>query len=188
MAAVHPSPGALRIPLAHNHNAVNSPFRSNLLNLSAKRSRTAAFDAREHLHAQPPVKKIHLEPIDDENTVPRTLARQSVAQQEAETKFFQRKSANATPTTLGRKLQAAAREKQTSHASVATRTQADAHKNAETADTYKQWIRHYRSAFPSYVFYFENVPEDVRVKVSRQVHSLGAVSIIRLTLSLRPDH
>lgn len=48
---------------------------------------------------------------------------------------------------------------------------------AETLDTIRQWQRHYRRAFPQFVFYFDSIPEDSRSKCSRQVLALGAVSL-----------
>ena len=40
----------------------------------------------------------------------------------------------------------------------------------------KQWQEHYKRAFPSFVFYFENIGEEVRIKCSKYARSLGAVS------------
>jgi hypothetical protein len=45
-------------------------------------------------------------------------------------------------------------------------------------DSIRQWQRHYRKAFPQFVFYFDSIPEDMRRKCSRQVMALGAVSIL----------
>jgi regulatory subunit for Cdc7p protein kinase len=47
---------------------------------------------------------------------------------------------------------------------------------ADTMDSIRQWQRHYRKAFPQFVFYFDSIPEDVRRRFSRQVIALGAVS------------
>lgn len=48
--------------------------------------------------------------------------------------------------------------------------------SAETLDNIRQWQRHYRKAFPQFVFYFDSIPQDVRGKLARQVIALGAVS------------
>jgi regulatory subunit for Cdc7p protein kinase len=74
-----------------------------------------------------------------------------------------KKPGNAPPTAFERKLAAA-------------RKPASAHKpTADSLESIRQWQRHYRKAFPQFVFYFESVPDDVRTKVSRQIQYLGAV-------------
>lgn len=47
----------------------------------------------------------------------------------------------------------------------------------EKLENVRQWQRHYRKAFPEFVFYFESVPHDVRLKCLKQLDALGAVSI-----------
>jgi regulatory subunit for Cdc7p protein kinase len=42
----------------------------------------------------------------------------------------------------------------------------------------RAWQKHYRKAFPSYVFFFENIPQDVLLKAQKQILSLEAVRII----------
>lgn len=149
-----------RLPLANNSNAVNSPFRT-IHPVSGKRSR--AQDPRDA--SQPPLKKQVLDHDHDENHQPRSLIRQSLAQQEKDAQLFLRKPGNAPPTAFERKLAAA-------------RKPPSAQKPQRTADSLesiRQWQRHYRKAFPQFVFYFESVPDDVRTKVSRQIQYLGAV-------------
>ena len=51
------------------------------------------------------------------------------------------------------------------------RTDAD----TQPLETVLQWQRHFRKVFPSYVFYFENIPEDTRRRCVRSIESLGAV-------------
>ena len=48
----------------------------------------------------------------------------------------------------------------------------------ESLENIRLWQRHYKKAFPQFVFYFENIPEEQRSRVSRQVLSLGAVSFL----------
>jgi regulatory subunit for Cdc7p protein kinase len=147
-----------RLPLANNSNAVNSPFRT-LHPVSAKRSR--AQDPRDA--GQPPLKRQVLDLDHDENQQPRSLIRQSLASQEKDAQLFLKKPGNAPPTAFERKLAAA-------------RKPASAHKpTADSLESIRQWQRHYRKAFPQFVFYFESVPDDVRTKVSRQIQYLGAV-------------
>src|SRR5262249_7993415 len=40
----------------------------------------------------------------------------------------------------------------------------------------RAWLRHYRKAFPGYVFFFESVPDEWKPRLAKQVHHLGAVS------------
>lgn len=49
---------------------------------------------------------------------------------------------------------------------------------AEADETVRQWQKHYRKAFPEYVFYFESIADDVRRYLSRSISQLGAVSTI----------
>jgi regulatory subunit for Cdc7p protein kinase len=39
----------------------------------------------------------------------------------------------------------------------------------------RKWQKHYQEIFPTFVFYFESVPEDLRIKYTKQVVALGAV-------------
>ena len=170
-----------RVPLANNINAVNSPFRT-VGAPGGKRSR--AHNTEQMVFGQPPSKKQAIDADHDENTAPRTtLTRQSLAQQEAEAKLFMRKAPNAAPTAFERKL-AAAREKKPGVPKVDARAQ----KQGDSLETIRQWQKHYKKAFPQYVFYFESVPDDVRSRVSRQISYLGAVrtmSPIRRPVSSR---
>ena len=47
--------------------------------------------------------------------------------------------------------------------------------DTQPVETVLQWQRHFRKVFPSYVFYFENIPEDTRRRCVRSIESLGAV-------------
>jgi len=169
-----------RIPLASNPNAVNSPFRG-IAPLAGKRTRAQVEDKRDLFQGQPPLKKQVIEVDNDENALPRTLTRQSHAQQEAETKLFMGRPNGAPVTAFGRKL-AAAREKKLLQPQTqihATEKQVDrSHKPGDSLDNIRQWQKHYKKVFPQFVFYFESVPDDVRTKISRQVHHLGAVSVL----------
>lgn len=155
-----------RLPLANNSNAVNSPFRT-LNPVSGKRSR--AQDPRDA--GQPPLKKQVLELDHDENQQPRSLIRQSLASQEKDAQLFLKKPGNAPPTAFERKLAAARKP---------ASAQKPQQRTADSLESIRQWQRHYRKAFPQFVFYFESVPDDVRTKVSRQIQYLGAVCSIHL--------
>ena len=43
------------------------------------------------------------------------------------------------------------------------------------SDNIRQWQKHYRKMFPTFSFYFESIPEDLRARFTRQVTALGAV-------------
>lgn len=160
-----PNMSSKRLPLANNTNAINSPFRT-VASLAGKRSRAYAADPRDA--GQPPLKKqvLDLDHDRDENQQSRSLIRQSTSQQEQDAKLFLRKPGNAPPTAFERKLAAARKPVQ---------------RTADSLESIRQWQRHYRKAFPQFVFYFESVPDDVRSKVSRQIQYLGAVCSIHVT-------
>lgn len=160
-----------RVPLANNTNAINSPFR-NVAAVGGKRTRAQVADARELVYGQPPSKKVVIEIKDnDENTAPRTLTRQNPALQDQEAKVFMRKTSNAPPTAFEKKL-AAARGKPIPQSRPLDRPV----RAADNLENIRQWQKHYRKAFPGYTFYFESVPDDIRTRISRQIHYLGAVS------------
>lgn len=85
--------------------------------------------------------------------------------------MFTRKSNVVQPNTFTRRLEAlGAKPIQQSN------TVAELKAAEENLDTIRQWQRHYRRVFPKFVFYFESISEDSRVKFSKQVTALGAVS------------
>ena len=84
--------------------------------------------------------------------------------------MFNRRPANSQITAFERKL-LAVKERQ------AQQKPAKQEKCAnEDLETIRQWQEHYRRVFPRLVIYFESVPDDVRVRYSKQVLALGAVS------------
>ncbi|RAH40841.1 protein serine/threonine kinase activating protein nimO [Aspergillus brunneoviolaceus CBS 621.78] len=172
MAAVFipPSPRttlnmSTRRPLANVPNATNSPHRSGLV--PAKRLRAASTQL-DIPYGQPPPKKQVVDGQDPEArspTRPRTSALQN-----PDSKLFTRRTNNAQPSAFERKL-VAVRDKERQSQQKVTRNDKP---SAETLDAMRQWQRHYRKAFPQFVFYFDSIPEDVRSKCSRQVLALGA--------------
>jgi regulatory subunit for Cdc7p protein kinase len=70
----------------------------------------------------------------------------------------------------------AVREQKDSGAAQASRNSRYDRASAEKLDNIRQWQRHYRKAFPSFVFYFDSLPADVRNRSLREVLALGAVS------------
>lgn len=155
--AVPPSPqladamATRRVPLANLQNATNSPLRAT--QIGGKRQRSAASEQRDLPYGQPPPKK-HIIEVDDAESRRSGLVRRS----------------GAPTTALTRKLQEARGEPK------AVPKQADkASRTANELESIRQWQRHYRKLFPGFVFYFESIPEDVKYRICRQAHSLGAV-------------
>lgn len=48
----------------------------------------------------------------------------------------------------------------------------------DSLDSIRQWQRHYKKAFFSFVFYFDALPEEDRGRYSKVIRSLGAVSCL----------
>lgn len=177
MAAVFvpPSPQtslnmSTRRPLANLPNATNSPRRAGLV--PAKRARSGQIEIP---YGQPPPKKQIMDMVEQDSRSP-TRSRST-----AESKLFTRRSNNAVPSAFEKKL-VAAREKERQSQAKATKSEKQ---STETLDNIRVWQRHYRKAFPQFVFYFDSIPEDVRHKFSRQVVALGAVSADSPILALR---
>lgn len=147
-----------RAPLANVPNATNSPLRTTGV-VPSKRSRTGSAQLDIPYGQAPPKKQ-----ASDEQ--------QQQQQQPGDSKLFTRRSNNGQPSAFERRLYAA-REKERPTAARPVRNERP---SAETLDSIRQWQRHYRKAFPAFVFYFDSIPEDVRGKCSRQVYALGAVS------------
>jgi regulatory subunit for Cdc7p protein kinase len=173
MAAISipPSPHDLsnmstrRAPLSSNPNAVNSPFR-HAAAAASKQKRSYATIQREEAYGQPPPAKKQM--LDNYQSL-RTPPRPQSTQLSVEGRVFTRRSNASQQTSFERKC-VAAREK-----SQQTVTKADK-ASEENLETIRQWQKHYRKVFPNCVFYFESVPEDLRIKYTKQVLSLGAVS------------
>ena len=129
--------------------------------IPAKRSRFAnSGNQLEIPFGQPPPKKQAL----SGNDAPPTRAGGAAGTVTGpDSKLFARRPNQGQPSAFEKKLVAARdREKP---------------RPAESVETIRQWQRHYRKAFPQFVFYFDSVPADVRGKFTRQVTALGAVSI-----------
>lgn len=159
-----------RIPLGDVPNAANSPFRA-VAAAASKRSRDQ-LEAQEDFSydLQPRAKRQALQgDRSNVRTSPKKLAAQST-----EGRVFTKRSTNAQPTTFERKLLAAKDGRGPQKLERQDKT------SQETLDGIRQWQKHYKREFPSFVFYFEGIPEDVRVKCSKCVRNLGAVGIILL--------
>ncbi|KAF7185123.1 Hsk1-interacting molecule 1 [Pseudocercospora fuligena] len=161
-----------RMPLATVPNAVNSPVR-NVASISGKRTRAQAGDARESTYGQPPTKKQALAypNEDEENVDPRRRRGVSATAQDKFEEVFSKRSNNSQPTAFERKLASAREKKTTQQPRTLDRTQKQ---QADNLESIRQWQKHYRRQFPQFVFYFDNVSEDVRHKAMRSIRMLGA--------------
>ncbi|KAL2870339.1 protein serine/threonine kinase activating protein nimO [Aspergillus lucknowensis] len=153
-----------RRPLANVPNATNSPHRVSLV--PAKRSRTAAAQV-DIPYGQPPPKKQVVEGADADTQT--TIQSKTSNVQGTDSKLFSRRTNNGHPSAFEKKL-VAARDKERQSQSKGTKQEKPSTENISI----KQWQRHYRKAFPHFVFYFDCISIDVRSKCSRQVMALGA--------------
>jgi hypothetical protein len=182
MAAAHTlnphdavSMASRRAPLATVPNAVNSPFRGSQP-LAGKRTRAPLG---ENVYGQPPAKKQLLETnaADGENIDPlRRTAATVISHDKLDEPFSTKRMSTAPPTAFEKKL-ASVREKKPAPQSQLQQTRVDRPQavKGDNLENVRQWQRHYRRQFPQFVFYFDNVPDEVRLKAIRQVRSLGAV-------------
>ena len=174
MAAVSISPAVHKIgmmstrraPLANNPNAANSPFRA-VAAAAQKRSREQT-DAQEDLFLDhlPPAKR---QAVENDRPTLRTPTRRQPSQY-TDGRALNKRPGNSQPTAFERRL-LAAKNKQ-----VEPKEEVQEKVN-ESLDNIRQWQKHYRKAFPYFVFYFESIPDDVRTKYSKAVRILGAVSL-----------
>lgn len=155
-----------RPALASVPGAINSPYRPTLA-AASKRSRSD-FDAQDDSASlQQPLAKRQL--YESYESHPRTPPRKQTPQP-AEDRVFSRRPTNSQPTAFERKL-LAAKERPPSY-----RIERQEKAAAASLNGIRQWQKHYRREFPYFVFYFESIPEDIRVKYSKFVRVLGAVS------------
>ena len=159
-----------RAPLSSNPNAINSPYRP-ATGAASKQKRSYATIQREEAYGQPPPAKKQMIEV---NQSLRTPPRQSTTQSTLEGRVFTRKSnASQSQQSSFEKKCVAVRER--SQQTVTRDGKTNEEKNNEQI---RQWQKHYRKVFPGCVFYFESVPEEARARITKQVLSLGSVSIL----------
>jgi regulatory subunit for Cdc7p protein kinase len=134
-----------RVPLATVPNATNSPYRA-VTAAAAKRQRAHAADQRELEYGQPPTKK----QLVDFGATRRAAASQPTA--------FQRKLESARDSRLAQ-----------------IQRQSEQAQKTKNQEHLRQWREHYKKEFPTFVFYFEGIPEDARPKILKSIRILGAV-------------
>lgn len=159
-----------RAPLSNIPNGVNSPCRTAAVASTAvsKRSRShSTVQQHDTRYGEPPPAKKQM--LSRDYPEPRTPpSRQQRHIQIADGPAFPRRTGNTQITSLERKL-LAAREKQHKAAM-------EEKAISESLETVRQWQKHYRKLFPTFVFYLESIPEEIRVRCSKQITLLGAVS------------
>jgi regulatory subunit for Cdc7p protein kinase len=165
--SIPPSPHTLgnmsgrRAPLSNIPNAANSPFRA-LAAAASKRSRAqSGFDEDGYHRDSPPAKKQIVE-TGAENVRTPSKRRQAFA---AEDRVFNRKP-DAQPTAFERRL-LAVKDKGTAGRPVGREKNQD--------EFLEKWQNYYRRVWPTFVFFFDSVPEESRKAVSRQIVAFGAV-------------
>ena len=167
MAAVSLAPrlssmSSKRMPLADNPNAANSPYR---LAPPTKRPRPNVSEQRDVENALSPPKKKQV--VETSNGTRRA---QHISFDDREGKVFLGRPENVPLNAFHKRLAAARDTKQVLPKPLQRLEKLDAE-----AEKIKQWRKHYRHAFPTFVFYFDSLPQDVCVRSSRQVSALGAV-------------
>ncbi|OJJ43978.1 hypothetical protein ASPZODRAFT_153959 [Penicilliopsis zonata CBS 506.65] len=155
-----------RRPLANVPNATNSPHRAGLVP-GSKRSRTTTAQL-DIPFGQPPPKKQVVEALGHDGRSPNRP--RATVHGGTDSKLFTRRSNNSQPSAFEKKL-VAARDKERQ---LQQRSGRHEKVTTETMDNIRQWQKHYRKAFPQFVFYFDSIPEEVRNRCSRQVIALGA--------------
>ena len=167
MAAVSvpPSPHAIgimaarRVPLSNVPNVANSPLRPT----ANKRGRSQSTAEDDVFGAHPPPSKKQI--IDVKQAAPQTLVRKSMQAP------FSRAGRAVVPDA---KIHTPRKE----HLLAQPVRQEGGEAEKKTLETVRQWQQHYRKVFPTYVFYFDNVPDESRRNCSRAIAALGAVSMV----------
>lgn len=159
-----------RPPLANVPNAANSPHHGGSNAAGVKRANSVSHLVS--VFSQPPPKKRMMEKDDAASRSP-TKTRTTISGNTAESKVFSRRAPLTQATAFEKKL-IASRERD--YRQPQPRGSKYEKTSAETMDNIRQWQRHYRKAFPGFVFYFDSIPTDVRSRSLREVLALGAVS------------
>ncbi|KAK4179425.1 Dfp1/Him1, central region-domain-containing protein [Triangularia setosa] len=134
-----------RAPLSNNPNVANSPMRASAALNGAKKVRSHAELLREEPYGQPPPAKRQM--IERGVASPgRTRSSRTIVHRAATTR--------AAVTT----------SQKTSHGAVEKASQLEL----------AEWRATYSARFPTWVFYFESVPDEQRSRLAKRVTNLGA--------------
>lgn len=180
-----------RTPLTNLPNAVNSPYQltasSTTTTNSGKRARPATTVARDASTQPPPSKRQHIDPSAQILRTPQRRVRNSVVDSKAIPKRTTAAGTRPRPTIAGppafadiglatRRTQASTRSRTTT-AAAAVPKPVEIQQTQDNLDTVRAWQKHYRNAFPQYVFFFENIPQEVMDKAQEHIKTLKAVSV-----------
>lgn len=180
MAAVAVSPAQYhrrvmsnrRAPLSSVPNAVNSPYR--VPAAATKRSRQQLDQEDIGYEPQPAAKRVA---TNNGRLFPRTPPQKQNLQQ-AEARVFGKRPGNAKPTPFECRL-LEAKEKNAlavQEAKQEQRVERPGRVAIEPLQGIRQWQKHYRKVFPTFVFYFESVSDETRARYSKFIRVFGAVS------------
>lgn len=161
-----PTMSSRRAPLLEKTGAANSPYRS-AAHAATKPKRSHYATQREESYGQPPPAKRQM--LEHGLRTPPRLQQQLNAS--AEERVFSRKSTASQPTAFERKCLTTVRERASQQQQITRGSQVQ----GDNSETLENWQKHQRKSFPRFVFYFESVAEEARLKFSKQVTSLGAV-------------
>ncbi|MCJ1477812.1 hypothetical protein MMC13_006485 [Lambiella insularis] len=153
-----------RVPLSNVPNAANSPFRAVAL-AASKRSRMQVGSAEGGSHDEAPPAKKQIVEVNRAN--PRTPPPRKQLQS-VEGRGFSRRPQESQLTNFDKKL-LAVKDKAVHGKDVTTERAAD-----ETLEHLRQWQRHYTKVFPTFVFYFESVPDEARKQCTKHLGTFGA--------------
>ncbi|KAL8810840.1 MAG: hypothetical protein Q9200_002264 [Gallowayella weberi] len=160
-----------RAPLSSVPHAVNSPFRPHGAQVS-KRPRQQLDQEDYGYDQQPPNKK---SATGDGRLAPRTPPQKQSLQQ-AEARVFGKRPGNPQPTAFERRLLEAKNRnvKDVQEKVHEPRLERTGRSTVETFEGIRQWQKHYRKVFPTFVFYFESVAEETRARHAKFIRAFGA--------------
>ncbi|KAL8679709.1 MAG: hypothetical protein Q9186_004027 [Xanthomendoza sp. 1 TL-2023] len=161
-----------RAPLSSVPHAVNSPFR--LPGAPVSKRPRQQLDQEDYAYdLQPPNKKSAIG--NNSRLAPRTPPQKQSLQQ-AEARVFSKRPGNAQPTAFERRLLEAKDRKvrEAQEKAQEPRVERNARSTIETFEGIRQWQKHYRKVFPTFVFYFESVAEETRARHAKFIRAFGA--------------
>ncbi|KAL8991793.1 MAG: hypothetical protein Q9169_007645 [Polycauliona sp. 2 TL-2023] len=161
-----------RAPLGSNPNAVNSPFRKPGAPV-LKRARQQLDQEDVGYDEQPPIKRAAF----GNGRLPPRTPPQKQSLQQAEARVFGKRPGNVQPTAFERRLLEAKNNKAQEVQEKAQRVDRTGRTTTETFEGIRQWQKHYRKVFPTFVFYFESVPDETRIRHTKTIRAFGATEV-----------
>ncbi|KAL1954191.1 hypothetical protein VTO42DRAFT_1547 [Malbranchea cinnamomea] len=188
-----------RTPLANVPNGTNSPRHAPVV--VGKRAYPSVLHAEAGYYQEPPLKKQLLDQDEAATRSPfrktvyqaaesrpvlprkRTPRKEKITRELAvayDNHVYQKLDPEAASRMREERLKEAAEERQTAKQRQVAQSSFKSVKDVKAAEyqadieSIRLWQKYYRKVFPSFVFYFENIPDDTRYKFSRQIAALGA--------------